>query len=306
MAACRFARAHNTVVIRWLSKQSEWIQKLEGQDAVSAEYQDPVFWEYFLSGAKRFITENINKPLGLVNGRTCKYSSLLLLNEMDLTNFRTWIDNKAKPGDVYDLLEPPTAVNITLELDVSGWKSTKIHALTPLSIEPVRFVENGMLAFITVPMLPQSTHNPWKKAKPVPVGGSKTFPASKVSIQDHFPIEMGFAITVHESEGQTLDKVILALSYHEAKQFSLDYWQVYVALSRVKKREDIGLLLTGTDEVMKWQSIQYLWDLKPDASVQAFFAGFKPVQEVAGHTPATWINTSGIQLLLWLCCQNSQ
>ena len=29
MAACRFARAHNTVVIWWLSKQSEWIQKLE-------------------------------------------------------------------------------------------------------------------------------------------------------------------------------------------------------------------------------------------------------------------------------------
>ena len=68
MAAHRFARAHNTVVIRWLSKQSEWIQKPEGQDAVTAEYQDPVFWEYFIAGAKGFITENINKPLGLVNG----------------------------------------------------------------------------------------------------------------------------------------------------------------------------------------------------------------------------------------------
>ena len=137
MAACRFARAHNTVVIWWLSKQSEWIQKPEGQDAVTAEYQDPVFWEYFIAGAKGFITENINKPLGLVNGRTCKYSSLFLSNEMDLTNFRMWLQNKAKPGDVYDLLEPPTTVNITLELDVSGWNSTKIHALTPLSIEPV-------------------------------------------------------------------------------------------------------------------------------------------------------------------------
>ena len=88
-----------------------------------------------------------------------------------------------------------------------------------------------------------------------------------------------------------MDKVILALSYHEAKQFSLDYRQLYVALSRVKKREDIRLILTGDDEVMKWQSIQYLWDLKPDASVQAFFAGFKPAKEVAGHTPATWIDT---------------
>ena len=83
-------------------------------------------------------------------------------------------------------------------------------------------------------------------------------------------------------EGQTLDKVILALSYCKAKQCSLEYWQVYVALSRVKKREGIQLLLTGDDEVMKWWSIQYLHDLKPDASVQAFFAGFKP---------ATWIDT---------------
>ena len=125
MAACRFARAHNTVVIRWLSKQSEWIQKLEGQDAVTAEYQDPVFREYFAAGAKGFITENINKPLGLLNGQTCKYSSLLLSNEMDLSNFRTRLHNKAKPGDVNDLLEPPTAANITLELDVSGWKRQK-------------------------------------------------------------------------------------------------------------------------------------------------------------------------------------
>ena len=130
------------------------IQKPEGQDAVTAEYQDPVFWEYFIAEAKGFITENINKPLGLVNGQTCKYSSLFFSKEMDLTNFGMWIHNKAKPGDVYDLLEPPTAVNITLELDVSGWKSAKIHALTPLSIEPVRLVENGMLAFITISMLP--------------------------------------------------------------------------------------------------------------------------------------------------------
>ena len=235
----RECSSHNTVVIWWLSKQSEWIHKPEGQDAVTAEYQDPVFWEYFVAGGKGFITENINKPLGLVNGQTCKYSSLFLSNEMDLTNFRTWLHNKAKPGDVYDLLEPPTTVNITLELDVSGWNSTKSHALTPLSIEPVRLVENGTLAFITVPMLPQSTHNPWKKAKPVPVRGSKTFPASKVSIQHHFPIEMGFAITVHKSEGRTLDKVTLVLSYRKAKQCSFDYHLVYVSLCRVKKREDI-------------------------------------------------------------------
>ena len=37
MAACRFARTHNTVVIRWFSKQSEWIQKPECQNAVTAE-----------------------------------------------------------------------------------------------------------------------------------------------------------------------------------------------------------------------------------------------------------------------------
>ena len=84
MAACRFARAHNTVVIQWLSKQSEWIQKPEGQDAVTAEYQDPVFWEYYIAGAKGFNNENINKPLGLVNGRTCKYSSLLCMQASQL------------------------------------------------------------------------------------------------------------------------------------------------------------------------------------------------------------------------------
>jgi len=55
-------------------------------------------------------------------------------------------------------------------------------------------------------------------------------------------------MTANRSQGQTLEKVILALSYHEATGFSPTYQAVYVEMSRVHKNNDIQLLLTGKTE----------------------------------------------------------
>lgn len=54
---------------------------------------------------------------------------------------------------------------------------------------------------------------------------------------DQIPLRLGWAITVHKSQGQTLDKVVLDFDeqYFEAGQ-------AYVALSRVRKLQDIYLI----------------------------------------------------------------
>jgi ATP-dependent DNA helicase PIF1 len=64
---------------------------------------------------------------------------------------------------------------------------------------------------------------------------------SKVEIHPLFPLEHIMAITVHKSQGRTLDQVKLTLAHirgmlHDAS--------VYVALIRVRKKEGIHLLLT--------------------------------------------------------------
>ena len=45
-------------------------------------------------------------------------------------------------------------------------------------------------------------------------------------------------------------------------------------MSRVKHRNNIRLLLHGRTETHKWESLGYIYKLKPDISVPAFFAGY--------------------------------
>ena len=54
-----------------------------------------------------------------------------------------------------------------------------------------------------------------------------------------FPIRLAFAMTINKPQGQTLDSVGLYLPDHV-----FTHGQLYVALSRVKRPEDIKILIT--------------------------------------------------------------
>ena len=60
-----------------------------------------------------------------------------------------------------------------------------------------------------------------------------------------FPIRPAFAMTINKSQGQTLDSVGL---YLPAPVFS--HGQLYVALSRVKRPEDIKILITAPSSTL--------------------------------------------------------
>ena len=59
---------------------------------------------------------------------------------------------------------------------------------------------------------------------------------SHVVIQQLFPLQPAFAITVDKAQGQTLDRVIVALSKRQLSITNFQYACLYVALSRVRKK----------------------------------------------------------------------
>jgi hypothetical protein len=95
---------------------------------------------------------------------------------------------------------------------------------------------------------------------------------SNVEIPPLFPLEHTTAITVHKSQGRTLGQVKLALAHIRGINCNMEYASVYVALIRVRKKEDIRLLLTGKS-VIERLTLTYLTNLRSDKSIRAYFEG---------------------------------
>jgi len=71
--------------------------------------------------------------------------------------------------------------------------------------------------------------------------------------------------------------------------------EIYVALSRVRFRGNIRLLLKGATQAEKRFSLAYINNLRPDITVDCFFAGFqnhdsKPWTEVVWNESAAYAN----------------
>ena len=52
-----------------------------------------------------------------------------------------------------------------------------------------------------------------------------------------FPLQLGYALTIHKAQGKTLDKVAI-----DVKHGAFAHGQIYVALSRTRRKEDIRLI----------------------------------------------------------------
>jgi len=263
--AVNFATHHNTVVIRWLNNFSDnsWIQKPQGVN-LNFAMEDPCFHEYFVAGADAFMTDNLQKKLGLVNARSVIFHSLKF--DDDGERYLRHALRSASPGDVITMPKPPVSVNVLVQLE-PGIPSSVRQALRSLSL----------------PGAPKSTALlPIYKSKsgrsdsqPTTVYGGDGFHPSKVVLRRFFPVEPAFAITVHKAEGRTMPRVIIALSHHPVAACNFSHAQVHVAFSRVRQGRHIRLLLTGESEVEKWLSLTYLGKLRPHPSIQFFFNGFK-------------------------------
>lgn len=70
-----------------------------------------------------------------------------------------------------------------------------------------------------------------------------------------FPIQLGYALTIHKAQGKTLDKVIIDIN-----RGAFAHGQLYVALSRTRKKEDIHITrrIDESDIIMDDRVIDFL------------------------------------------------
>lgn len=70
-----------------------------------------------------------------------------------------------------------------------------------------------------------------------------------------FPLQLGYACTIHKAQGKTLDKVSIDLD-----RGAFAHGQLYVALSRTRNKEDINIVnnISYRDVIFKERIVEYL------------------------------------------------
>jgi hypothetical protein len=257
------ASAKKVCAIRWKADlKPYWDQKPSDQYISEIMYSDPCFWEYFVPGSDGYLTDNLCKPLGLVNGTYIRYHSLSFDTHEKYIQFHNLVAN-TEVGQVLSLPLNlrPEAINVEL-INLSEETRTK-WLQSHLSLLPDKVV-------IPLPCRRKFSKLP----KPIIVPGAKNgdYKCSKIRVKNFFPVEPGFAITIYKAQGRTIPKVIVAISEREGDGCGLNYRSIYVAFSRVKHKDDIRLLLFHDDG--SWDSLTYLTKLRADPCNLAFIDGF--------------------------------
>jgi hypothetical protein len=262
-AAKRFAAARGQVVYRWMTGYSHW-EGCPGPDAPGV-FEDPCFYEYFVEGADGFISTKLNSDFCLVNATPVRYHSLCIEDPEDLANIQITLLH-ASPGDVITLSVPPVTVNVELFVYTKDRDMFDDYQREFLISKSICGSDR-----VVIPI----RHGSNKITEKVVVHGGADFGCSKIRINQQFPLELAFAITVNKSQGRTIGYVILALSYNPAQGCNMGLQEIYVALSRVRVRGNIRLLLKGATPAEKRFSLAYINNMRPGITVDAFFSGFQ-------------------------------
>ena len=155
----------------------------------------------------------------MVNGTKIKYHSIVPKDDEQMEIIQNHL-NSEPLGAILYLDEPPYAINVEIvNVNTNKWEQFSI--CTDKTV---------------IPILQNKTYSKWKQTS---IMGGENYQPSRVEVCSIFPLEPGIAITIHKAQGRTIQKVILCLSKRESANMNPKYAALYVALSRVKNKNDI-------------------------------------------------------------------
>jgi hypothetical protein len=261
--AVRYASIEGEVVYRWESKYTRWMNKPAEFLVRDCINNDGAFFEYFLRGSPCYITDNICKDLGLVNGAKAYYHSI---TPVDLEQQTEILEKSSSSvaGDIVTIDAPPQSINVELDNPYCEKEDPKNYNKFIMKYAKVTLVHGKAVVAIRAD---RRKRNAWRRT--VIKGLGQICAPSKVHIKSHFPLMTGLAATVYKSQGMTLSKAILAVSQRATPITDFSYEALYVCFSRVKYKDHIRLLLSGSHE-----SLAYIPSLRPQPSTVDFFRGY--------------------------------
>ena len=278
--ARKFAKKNCTHVVRWPSICTKWKNKPPNEADEMKAKEDPAFYQYFVPGAPAFMNHNTNPHLQLVNGTQMLLHSLTPSSKEQET-FILHQQQSLPYGDIITLTEPPATIHIvptppsTHSPIMKAKLSTITNHLLSCSIETT---QDGLPI---LPLFPATSTMSQAYAKSIKLkvreytvpGLSGSYLPSKISIRDHFPFDLGFAMTIHKAQGRTLDKIILCLTSRPEAITQMTLASLYVSLSRVKHSKDIRILYHSPQQ--NTVEIEYLSFLNSNNNVQCYYSGFQ-------------------------------
>lgn len=269
--AVLFAKLHKTHVFKWRNNVSRWKNKPE--DPAYLYKENPMLWQYFVSGSEAFLTKNINPALGLANGTPVECHSLVLdRNIHNLEDIEAQIETLPAGSEII-LNAPPIAVNMKVLTGLDGKKPSRakksqLEALKQHSIVP-KEEEN-----IVIPFSEKSDKTKTLKMK----NGSPLL--GHLSATDVTPIlayDLAFAMTVHKAQGRTIKRVVIALTSRPIHRNQLQYASIFVGMTRVTESNNIRLLEHGHGSRFgrRKDALSYLSGLLPHKNINIYNAGFE-------------------------------
>jgi hypothetical protein len=230
--ARRFAIKNGVPILRWKHDLTVSASSLDDIAKDLLYDNEPELTGLFVEGAPALLSRNINPMKGLANGTPVTLHSITMCPDDDPEDIINKIRN-ASPGDFVDI-PPPLSVNVKCtSIDATEWNIQ--HTLV-----------QGQ---VVIPLIAQSHHK-----NKIEFGDNGTTIRYKSYIH-----ELAFALTFHKIQGQTVPRIILDLNNRPKQLGRLNFFGVYVGVSRVKFGKNLRILPCQPDS-----SLSHLKRLKPD------------------------------------------
>ena len=259
-----FARVNKTYISKWRLNVKAWQNKPPDASTTQLAMKQPVFFQFFVTGAAAYLTTNINPNFTLANGSKVFLHSLSFATEAIANEIVQLCVSKPYGSEIF-LENEYCPLSVNVHVPESTNDST--HASSCQEHLKQYSLDNSA---IVIPLPPNKTKVEPRKSTVIP--DPSPVPIGRIFTTAPFPFELAFAMTIHKAQGRTLENVIIAISQRPSTFQQMCFPSVYVAFSRVRKTDDIRILVNcKARRIRKDPSeLKYLDQLRPKAAVLSF------------------------------------